>query len=315
MVQQVLNASTAISAFLTGSLSPTTPIIISDTPANIQLNLDWLQPLSAAGDVSSVVLTPGSALPTLTISPAQAVTDAGILTNIAGYFALFENAVAVGNHNITGLLNALGNTVIYSGPATLYTIAGVGDGINFTVSGLGGVDHLHNVEALQFSISTEIVAATPGSGAVVTNGNIAEVFAAVLGRAPDANGMGYYSAILTASPNIPLTTFAQWFLNSPEYTATHNYASTTAGDAQFLTDSYNTLLGRAPSASELAWYQTNVISPFLAGLTPGSAAYIAADRLAHAYAVTDFGQSPEFLADIQVTATHPGSTQHWLVLI
>jgi hypothetical protein len=50
-------------------------------------------------------------------------------------------------------------------------------------------------------------------------------------------------------------------------------------------------------------------------LTPGSAAYAAADAVAHAYVITDFSASSEFLGLIQVTGNHPNSATHWLVLI
>jgi hypothetical protein len=61
-----------------------------------------------------------------------------------------------------------------------------------------------------------------------------------------------------------------------------------------------------------------MISSFTQGLTPGTAAYAAADLAAHATVLVDFSASGEFLGDVQITAKAPASagfTGHWLVLI
>jgi hypothetical protein len=56
------------------------------------------------------------------------------------------------------------------------------------------------------------------------------------------------------------------------------------------------------------------MDPMLATLTPGTAAYTQALLVAHAIVLSYFSQSPEFLSDVQVTASNPASAQHWLVL-
>jgi hypothetical protein len=116
-----------------------------------------------------------------------------------------------------------------------------------------------------------------------------------------------------------LVSLAQNFLQSPEYTnnSEHTYPQTAAGESQFITDSYNNLLHRAPESGAIPYYQ-NLISQFNRGLIPGTAAYIAADLQAHAIVLVDFSASPEFLGDVQVTAANPASagfTGHWLLLI
>jgi len=115
---------------------------------------------------------------------------------------------------------------------------------------------------------------------------------------------------------VTILTYAQYFLASSEYTSNtaHNYAQNTAGETSFITDTYHNLLGRTPDAQEIAYY-LNVIQPMLNGLTAGTAAYASADTLAHATVLAYFSQSPEFLADVQVTATHPADGAHWLVLV
>jgi hypothetical protein len=50
-------------------------------------------------------------------------------------------------------------------------------------------------------------------------------------------------------------------------------------------------------------------------LTAGTTAYTAAELAAHAVVLSDFSASAEFLANIEITAQHPASAQHWLVLL
>jgi len=128
--------------------------------------------------------------------------------------------------------------------------------------------------------------------------------------------LAFYQSYLSANPNTPLTTFAQYFLASSEYASNsaHDYAESTAGDTQFITDCYENLLHRAPESGAIPYY-LNVIDSFTNGLAAGTAAYAAAQTLGHAYVLTYFSQSAEFLSDVQVTAANPSSAQHWLVLI
>jgi hypothetical protein len=53
----------------------------------------------------------------------------------------------------------------------------------------------------------------------------------------------------------------------------------------------------------------------LAGITPGSGSYSAAELQAHATVLADFSASAEFLGDVQITASHPADAQHWLILV
>ncbi|HMA51809.1 MAG TPA: DUF4214 domain-containing protein, partial [Magnetospirillaceae bacterium] len=187
---------------------------------------------------------------------------------------------------------------------------------SFTLSSSAtGTDHLSGVTALEFGSSLDIVGATPGQG-TVTTGNITELYGAVLSRQPDVPGLAFYLQYLKANPDTPLVQFAQYFLASPEYTgnAAHSYAHNQAGDDQFITDSYENLLHRAPESGAIPYYET-VIDSYTKGLAAGSAAYIAAENLGHAWVLTYFSASPEFLNDVQITAAHPADAQHWLYLI
>jgi len=209
-----------------------------------------------------------------------------------------------------------GTAVELSGTAGQYSLSSDGNGVGFTVTSSAGSDHISNITALSFGGTLDFVAASPGTADAITDGNITELYGAVFGREPDLPGLAFYQAYLTANPSVPLTAYAFYFVNSAEYknNPAHDYAETSAGDAQFISDSYANLLHRAPSSSEVSYYQT-VIAPFLQGQTPGTAAYAAAELQAHALVLTYFSQSPEFLGDVEITAAHPADASHWLYLI
>jgi hypothetical protein len=151
----------------------------------------------------------------------------------------------------------------------------------------------------------------------VSSAQIADLYAAVLARTPDVAGLAFYQSFAAANPATPIVTYAEWFLSSPEYTGTsaHDYAQSAAGDAQFITDTYQNLLHRAPETGAIAFYETKVIDPILATVTPGTTAYTQAELKAHAMVLTYFSVSGEFLGDVQITAAQPANAQHWLALV
>jgi hypothetical protein len=174
------------------------------------------------------------------------------------------------------------------------------------------------VNAVKFSDFTDIVASqTPPAAGAVSSAQVTELYGAVFGRTPDVGGLAFYQAYAAANPKTAFTQYAQWFLQSPEYTSNsaHNYGPTVAGDQRFIADSYTNLLHRTASDTEIAYYENNVIAPMLANLTPGTTAYASAQQAAHAQVLVYFSQSPEFLTDVTVTAQNPSSAQHWLILI
>jgi hypothetical protein len=193
-------------------------------------------------------------------------------------------------------LSGLATTAQFAGNASSYSVTTANGVISVAAGGV--TDHLSGVAAIQFADFTEIVAAAPGPANAVTTGNVTELYSAVLAREPDVGGLTFYQSFLKANPNTPLQTFADYFLSSTEYKSSHSYPVGTAGDTLFITDSYQNLLHRTPSASEVNFYLTNVMS----------------QPDAHALMLVYFAASPEFLADVQITAAHPASTQHWLLL-
>ena len=281
---------------------------VSAPAADIQANLDNLESLVAGGQVTSIGLT-DAGVPALSVSAAQFSADAAALADITNPYFLLTVAAGPAPVTLTGLAGH-GTIVQFAGTAGSFTIAATGSG-QVTV----GSDVLNDISAVQFTDQTIIVAAAPG-GDKITTGNLTELYAAVFGREPDVGGLNYYQQILRADPSTPLLSFALSFLASPEYTGNpmHDYAQTAAGDAQFIKDSYNNLLHRDPAAGDVDWYMANIVDPILAGAAAGTAAYTQAEALAHAHLLVDFSASAEFLGNVQITAAHPASAQHWLLL-
>jgi len=294
--------------------SHVTSIAVADYGISLGYNWSSLEDAQSSGRLTGVALL-DSGVPNIEISTGELAADQSILKMIQSDFTVTADSYGssvtakgyAGHGNILNLGNFVGAV----------TVTPAGDGVSFTVTTTyAGTDHLSNFNGLEIAGQTYIVAATPGSG-TVTAGNITELYGAVFGRVPDVAGLAYYQGVLQANPSTPLLTFAQWFLASPEYTnnSAHNYAQNSVGDAQFITDSYNNLLHRAPAAGDVAWYQANVIAPILGSAASGTAAYATAESLAHATLLVDFSASSEFLNDVQVTAQHSFSSQHWLFLI
>jgi hypothetical protein len=180
-------------------------------------------------------------------------------------------------------------------------------------------DHLVNATELTFTDgTTEFVASTtPPAGGQLSSANVAELYSAVLAREPDVAGLAYYEGLAVTQPNTGFITYAEYFLSSPEYVnnTAHNYALNSAGDARFITDSYNNLLDRAPEAGAVQYYETNVINPIIASDTAAGLTMAQAELHAHALVLTYFSQSQEFLNDVSITGTNPASASHWLQLV
>ncbi len=295
--------------------SNVTSATVSDNAADVTACIDALGSLASAGKLSSITLT-DSGTPVLTVTAAQLSADKAALSDISSGFDLSVTAPST-NTTITGL-SGHANTVILSGTGNLYSFDPTGNGTSFTLSGNGVTDQISNVTALQFSDVTDIVASqTPSTAGAVSSAQVTELYGAVFGRTPDVGGLSFYETYARANPLTPFQQYAEWFLASSEYTANtaHNYPQTVAGDERFITDSYSNLLHRTPSASEIAYYENNVIAPALKGLSSGTAGYASAQAAAHAQVLVYFSQSPEFLSDVTVTAQAHSSASHWLVLI
>ena len=282
---------------------------VSDSSANVFAALDGLQGLINNGHQLSIGFTDSGSI-NFTLSPSQLAADSGALKAITSAYSLTVPA-GTSAATIAGL-DGHATTVTFTGNAGQYTVS-ASNGVVSVANG-GVTDQLSNISAIKFADLTEIVAAAPGPANAVTTGNITELYSAVLSREPDVGGLAFYQNFLKSNPNTSLQTFATFFLNSSEYTSSHTYPQTTAGDQQFITDSYQNLLHRTPSASEVSFYETNVLAPAVAGLTAGTQAYANAQLQAHATMLVYFSASSEFLGDVQITAANPASASHWLLL-
>ncbi len=280
----------------------------------IQLALDQLQAFNAAGHLGSIRLT-DVGVTSLTLSSDQFAADAGVFGKLDAMVALYIDASNSGS--ITGIARDA-NVVVFSGKASDYSFTPTGDASSFTVTSASVSDRISGVTALEFGNQMVLVASqTPAAAGGISSAQVVDLYAAVLAREPDVAGLAYYETQAKQNPQLAITDLAKNFLQSGEYiaNAAHNYAQTSAGDAQFITDIYTNLLHRSAESGAVAWYQSLVVAPILAGAVPGTAGYASAELAAHAAVLADFSQSAEFLNNVAITAQHPADAQHWLLLI
>ncbi len=297
---------------------------ILDTATNVQADLGALESLAAAGKISSISLT-DTGFPVMDVTPVQLTADVLVFKDIQSTYTVTIDGSAA-NIMADGVLG-VGTTLELTGTSFQYSEIGLGDGSGFTLTDTGtgrtSVDHLSGITEIQFDNNggsaptvAFVTSETPLVAGTVSSAQIAALYAAVLGRTPDSAGLAFYEAQATNPANTILCLAAE-FISSPEYTnnPAHSYAQTVAGETQFITDTYQNLLDRAPETGAANWYVQTVIEPLLKGLVAGTAAYAAADVSAHALVLAYFSESPEFRADVEVTATHPADAQHWLILV
>jgi len=291
-----------------------TSVAVRDSASDVVGLLGSLNSLAAGGHISSITLTDGG-IPNLTLAAAMLSADQAALNAISSDYTITVTA-DTSTPAIDGIAGR-GMIVSIPGNASQYTVVSGGDGESFALNGLPGDYTIKNATELQFADHSDFVASATAPSGGISSSQITTLYAAVFSRTPDVPGLAYYEAAASQSPSIGIVTYAEQFLQSPEYTgnAAHNYAQTSLGDAQFISDTYSNLLHRSPEANAVSWYQANVISPMLTGLTSGTSAYTEAELLAHATVLADFSASAEFFGDVQITAQHPADAQHWLILI
>lgn len=162
------------------------------------------------------------------------------------------------NDNITG---GVGNDTLNGGQG-LDTSVYVGNSSEYLIS-LGsitsqvvdsfierdGTDSLTNIERLQFS-DTNIALDIEG-----TAGQAYRIYEAVLGRAPDKEGLGYW--INDMDNGVSLTTIAQGFIASKEFQ--DKYGANPPYET-YVNLLYQNILGRAPDAEGLDYWLSNMRS-------------------------------------------------------
>lgn len=306
--------TTASQAVTWSAVGDAAAIAIHDYASSVTASLTGLETMAGKGLLGAITLYDSN--PTLSLTPAQLTTDSAALQAITTTGVTAKIDASAANLTLTGI-SSLANVAVFSGTTSEYSVTDTNGIVTVTDTSTGrtSVDHLTGFTALQFSDHTVFVAATPGAANAVTTGNITELYSAALAREPDASGLTFYQNFLKTNPSTSLTSFAQFFLSSTEYTSNtaHNYAQTTAGETQFVTDLYTNLLHRTPDSGAVPFY-LNVITGLLSHDKAGTAQYTADDKAAHALVLTYLSQSPEFLSDVQITAQNSASAQHWLVL-
>jgi len=278
----------------------TLPVLdLSGTAADLQTHYDALAGIGVYGTFVTVT---DSNFPTVSVSAADYAKNMTLNFGLSGDFVLAVDASQSSGVNINGA-QQVATVVVYSGPSANYSLSTWAEtALQISDTGVGhGRDLLFGVTAVQFADGIDFVVQAPSSTGT-TSGNVAELYAAVLARTPDVPGLSYYEREIQGGHPPSILQLAENFLASPEYAnnPAHAYQQNAAGDAQFITDTYQNLLHRAPESGAVPYYQALI------------AQYTAGSALGHAQMLVDFSASAEFLNDVQITSQHPADAQHWL---
>jgi hypothetical protein len=175
-------AVTGVAAASAATVAVTAHVVsvaVSDTAAHAATNLDALQPLAAAGELSSIALTDGGT-PTLTLTIEEALSDTAALSKIVSphTLALADTAthIAAISSAQAATLKAAGFTSVASttGPVTV-TVAEAqlltGEGIAVT-GGAAATDPIAAMLALTTGVASSLVTAGYSLAVVDTAANI-----------------------------------------------------------------------------------------------------------------------------------------------
>lgn len=138
---------------------------------------------------------------------------------------------------------------VYLGASTQYSISlgSVTSSVEDSILDRDGADNLTNIERLQF-IDTNIALDLSG-----TAGQAYRIYEAVLDRAPDPEGLGYW--INDMDRGVSLTTIAQGFIASKEFQDKYGVKPSYETYVNLL---YQNILGRAPDAAGLNYWLSNM---------------------------------------------------------
>jgi hypothetical protein len=142
------------------------------------------------------------------------------------------------------------DTAVFSGQAQQYFGGFTPEGyfeVRDTVTNRNGTDLLTEVERIRF---TDINVALDISG---TAGQAYRIYEAVLGRAPDLEGLGYW--INDMDNGVSLTTIAKGFIASPEFQG--KYGANPSYET-YLTLLYNNILDRDPDPIGMDYWVSNM---------------------------------------------------------
>lgn len=173
-----------------------------------------------------------------TVSASPLTFTVNSSANLAGTAANDTLVATAGGNAIDGQDGL--DTVVYSGNYTNYTVAKETWGYGVTDNkGTGGHDAVINVERLQFA-DTAVALDIDGTG-----GEVYRLYQAVLGRSPDAPGLGFW--IYQMDHGATLNQIASAFMtDQPEFTQLYG---SNPSDADFITALYTNVLHRAPEGA------------------------------------------------------------------
>lgn len=251
-------------------------LAIADTSSHVIGSLSQL--ISVQSAVSSIVLTDG-ATPSLLLSSAQFQADHALIDKIVSPFNLQINfgsgvtsidaptngAVNLvgGQHNIVG--DGHHNEVVFATSFADFTVQRTSGSVLVAEAPGAASLNLNNVEFLTFADKTIFVEG-------VDNANIARLYSAALGRAPDIGGEsgwediysnnisaiakagGVYLALAQTPIAGASISIAQGFTLSTEFQQRYGALD----DAGFVSLLYQNVLNRAPSAGERDAWVSNI---------------------------------------------------------
>lgn len=244
-------------------------IAVSDSAANVLGNIAGLESLAGAGNLASITLT-DAATATLTVAAGTVAADQQVLRAISGSITLVEQGTS-GNDSFIGHAGTVTVTgggghdsIALQGASSAYTVTATGGGGVTVVDGTASRDGTVNaggVNYLTFTDKTVVVANADQA-------NLARLYQAAFGRAPDTPGLNawedVYAADVSAAAKAQgaLTSLsqtalwaggisvAQGFTSSAEFLAKYNGLD----NSGFLTQLYNNVFARAPDQPGLnAW--------------------------------------------------------------
>ena len=145
-----------------------------------------------------------------------------------------------GTHTITG--DGGIDTVVIALGLRQATLAMSGP--NGTVTGAGIDDTLSGIDRISF------IDGTMSYGNNTTEAEVARLYQAALGRAPDEAGLAYWDYNLNTGGS--LTSLATSFLSSAEFAA--RFPAAASDNTAFVTQLYQNVLGRAPDSGGLSYW-------------------------------------------------------------
>jgi hypothetical protein len=216
-----------------------------------------------------------------------------------------DNVIGVASISAGAPQIALGSgfsTIVVAGPHSTSTSSSGADSFSFNVDGSGTITLLDNntgqsqifagAAYLVFKDAATNADATFQSIYFIGDANQSEVvrlYNAALSRQPDLGGVEYYANQLKTG--FSFLQLAGEFMASPEFETRFGANAT---DSQFVAALYQNVLHRAPSASELAYYQA-ALSNYEAGHVVDSTNPVLWSR---AQELLNFTNSPECQSDV-----------------